>query len=185
MLDMRDAPFWKPTRPWSEWQAERSARLHRFINEQVYPYSPFYRRMFDANKIDPKTIRTLDDLRRLPFTVKADIAPTADNPTRHLDLVLQPDAEKIRTFAPKSKLLRLAWIKLTRGDDAVMHAMRHEYGPAQVIFTTGRTALPTQFVYAGGDLNRFLQIGRRLQDVCGITEEGRSLNVFPFAPQLA
>ena len=172
-------------RPWADWQGERNARLHRFINEQLYPYSPFYRRLFDAHKIDPQKIRTLGDLRRVPFTTKVDIAPTADNPSRHLDLVLQPDIEKIRRFAPKTKLLELGLIKLTRGDAAATHAVRSEYGPSQVIFTTGRTALPTQFIYALGDMDRFFLVGRRLQDVCEISEEGRSLNVFPYAPHLA
>ncbi len=186
MLDeIRDAPPWKPTRPWPDWQAERNARLHRHINEQLYPYSPFYRRLFDTNKIDPRSIRTLDDLRRIPFTTKMDIAPTADNPTRHLDLILQPDLEKIRRYAPKTKLLDLALTRLLHGADAATHKVRREYGPLQIIFTTGRTALPTQFVYAGGDMDRFFRIGRRLQDVVGIAEDGRSLNVFPFAPHLA
>lgn len=179
------APVWRPTKPWREWAAERNARLHRFINEELYPYSPFYRRLFDTNKIDPKSIRTLDDLRRIPFTTKADIAPTADNPTRHLDLVLQPDAEKIRRFAPKTKLAQLAWIKLTRGDHAVVQEMRREYGPVLVTFTTGRTALPTQFVYSAPDMERFHLVGRRLADVVDIGEDNRSLNVFPFAPHLA
>ena len=186
MLDeIRSAARWQPTRPWQDWQPERNALLHRFINEQIYPYSPFYRRVFDANKIDPHSIRTTDDLRRIPFTTKHDIAPTADNPTRHLDLVLQPDAEKIRRYAPKAKLLRLALTRLFKGADAATELVRHEYGPVQVIFTTGRTALPTQFVYAGGDMDRFFLVGRRLQDVVGLSEEGRCLNVFPFAPHLA
>src|SRR5579864_8676703 len=103
-------PFWKPTRPWADWKAERGARLHRFINEQVYPYSPHYRRLFDANGIDPRSIRSVDDLRRIPFTAKKDIAPTADNPTRHLDLVLQPDLEKLRRYAPKSKQIGRAHV---------------------------------------------------------------------------
>lgn len=186
MLDeIRSAAPWHPTRPWKDWQAERNALLHRFINEQLYPYSPFYRRLFDANKIDPHSIRTTDDLRRIPFTTKHDIAPTADNPTRHLDLVLQPDAEKIRRYAPKTKLLQLALTRLLRGAQAATQSVRREYGPVQVIFTTGRTALPTQFVYAAGDMDRFFLVGRRLRDVVGLSEEGRCLNVFPFAPHLA
>ncbi len=183
--EIRDAPVWKPTKPWADWQAERDARLHRFINEQLYPYSPFYRRLFDRNKLDPKSIRTIADLRRIPFTTKVDIAPTADNPTRHLDLVLQPDAEKIRAFAPKSKLLGLALTRLLHGAKAAEQQVRNEYGPLQVIFTTGRTALPTQFVYAIGDMDRFYRVGRRLMDVFGIEGDNRCLNMFPFAPHLA
>ena len=99
--------------------------------------------------------------------------------------MLQPDAEKIRTFAPKIEAARTGVAKLTRGDEAVTHAVRREYGPLQVIFTTGRTALPTQFVYAGGDMDRLFRIGRRLQDVAASAKSGRSLNVFPFAPHLA
>ena len=36
-------------------------------------HSPFYQRMFERNHISPDTIRTIDDLRKLPFTEKADI----------------------------------------------------------------------------------------------------------------
>ena len=186
MLDeIRDAPDWKPTRPWSDWQAERNARLHRHINEQLYPYSPFYRRLFDANKIDPKSIRTVDDLRRIPFTTKTDIAPTGDNATRHLDLVLQPDLEKIRRFAPKTKLIDLALTRLLRGADAAARKVRGEYGPLMLFFTTGRTALPTQFILTDLDMERLFVAGRRLTDVVGISEGGRSLDVFPYAPHLA
>ena len=77
--NIRGLPPWRPTRPWSAWKAERDALLHRFVNEQLYPYSRFYRRMFDECKIDPRSIRTLADLRRLPFTTKHDIAPTPES----------------------------------------------------------------------------------------------------------
>jgi phenylacetate-CoA ligase len=177
--------YWKPTRPWADWRSERNARLHRFINEQLYPYSPFYRKLFDANKIDPRSIRTLDDLRRIPFTTKKDIAPTEDQPIRHLDFVLQPDLEKLRTFAPKAKLAKLLLTRLLGGEAAAREAVRQEYGPVHVIFTTGRTALPTQFIYSPVDFDRLHAVGKRLAEVVGIARDGRSLSVFPFAPHLA
>jgi hypothetical protein len=183
--DVRTYPEWRPTRPWRDWLPERNARLHRFVNEQLYPYSPFYRQFFDANKIDPHSIRTVDDLRRIPFTTKRDIAPTAENATRHLDFVLHPDLEKFRRFAPKTKLAGLLWTKLIAGDAAATRKVLLEYGPVHVIFTTGRTALPTQFVYAPPDMDRLYVVGKRLAEVVGITPEDRSLNVFPFAPHLA
>ena len=179
------SPFWKPMRPWADWHAERGARLHRFVNEQLYPYSPFYRRLFEAHKVDPRSIRTVDDLRRIPFTTKHDIAPTADNPSRHLDIVLQPDTEKLRTYASKGALARLLFARMLRGEDAAREVVRREYGPVHVIFTTGRSALPTQFVYAPRDFERLHLVGRRVAHVGGIFGTMRSLNVFPFAPHLA
>lgn len=35
--------------------------------------SPYYQRMFRDNGIDPASIRTVDDLQRLPFTAKKDL----------------------------------------------------------------------------------------------------------------
>jgi phenylacetate-CoA ligase len=39
----------------------------------VARYSPYYRRLFQAEGIDPVSIRNLDDLSKLPFTTKDDI----------------------------------------------------------------------------------------------------------------
>jgi len=178
-------PFWMPRRPWADWQAERGARLHRFINEQLYPYSPLYRRLFDDHRIDPRSIRSVTDLRRIPFTTKKDVAPTAEHPTRHIDLVLQPDMEKLRKYAPKSTLLKLLMLRALHGDATAKEEVRREYGPVHVIFTTGRTALPTQFVYSPVDWTRLHMIGKRIGEVGGIDPDARSLNVFPFAPHLA
>jgi phenylacetate-CoA ligase len=40
---------------------------------RVYMHVPFYRKQFDACKVDPDDFRSLDDVRRLPFTSKADL----------------------------------------------------------------------------------------------------------------
>lgn len=47
-------------------------RLEATIN-RAYLNVPFYRRKFDELNIDPDQIRSLDDLRRLPFTTKEDL----------------------------------------------------------------------------------------------------------------
>lgn len=182
---VHSALFWRPAKPWVDWRAEQGARLHRFVNEQLYPYSPFYRRLFDGHKIDPRSIRTVDDLQRIPFTTKRDIAPTSDDPSRHLDIVLQPDLEKLRRYASKTTLARLIAKRTFEGEDAAREAVRREYGPVHVIFTTGRSALPTQFVYSPVDFERLHLVGRRVAEVGGIDGSMRSLNVFPFAPHLA
>jgi phenylacetate-CoA ligase len=54
------------------------------LREQVRhaaAHSPFYRRVFRAARVKPSAIRTLDDLRRLPFTTKDDLkANQAEKP---------------------------------------------------------------------------------------------------------
>lgn len=41
--------------------------------ERVYDKVPFYRTKFDENGIKPQDIKSLDDLKRLPFTKKSDL----------------------------------------------------------------------------------------------------------------
>ena len=42
----------------------------------VYERSPFYRKRFDEHGVKPEDIQTLDDIRKLPFTVKQDLRDT-------------------------------------------------------------------------------------------------------------
>lgn len=52
-----------------------SLQLKRLKNtlERVYATVPFYRNIFNEKGISPADIRSLDDLRRLPFTTKIDL----------------------------------------------------------------------------------------------------------------
>lgn len=56
-------------------EAVRSLQLQRLqaMVEYVYHSSPFYRQKFDAAGVRPEESCSLDDLRRLPFTTKAEL----------------------------------------------------------------------------------------------------------------
>ena len=73
-------------------------RLHDFINKQVYPFSTFYRNIFDQNKINPRQIKKVADLKRLPFTSKIDFIDATKKDKGVLDFVLQPSEELIRKY---------------------------------------------------------------------------------------
>jgi phenylacetate-CoA ligase len=47
-------------------------RLKHLVN-YVYDKSPFYRKKFDEQKIKPGDVKTLSDIRKLPFTMKSDL----------------------------------------------------------------------------------------------------------------
>ncbi|MBN2231383.1 MAG: phenylacetate--CoA ligase [Deltaproteobacteria bacterium] len=53
----------------SKLQAEKLRR----VCERVYHNVPFYRQAFDTAKVKPEDIKTIDDIRRLPFTTKIDL----------------------------------------------------------------------------------------------------------------
>lgn len=48
----------------------------RHIVHYVYQHSPFYRKKFDDNGVKPEDIKTLDDVKKLPFTYKKDLRDT-------------------------------------------------------------------------------------------------------------
>lgn len=55
-----------------EMRALQLERL-RHIVRYAYDHVPFYKKKYDEAGFDPDSIRTLDDIRRIPFTVKSDL----------------------------------------------------------------------------------------------------------------
>jgi len=67
--------YWEPQRECmvrEELEQLQLERLEATIN-RAYLNVPFYRKKFDQLGIDPDQIRSLDDLKRLPFTTKEDL----------------------------------------------------------------------------------------------------------------
>jgi len=56
-------------------EALEALQLKRLQNtvERVYNLVPFYKRKFDEAKVKPEDIKSLDDLKKLPFTTKQDL----------------------------------------------------------------------------------------------------------------
>ena len=158
-------------------------RLHHFINTHVYPFSPYYRKLFDENKINPRDIRTRDDLRRIPFISKSDLIDR-DNQQKFKDFILQPDKEKISRSWSKLRLLKLALKALLQGS-RVEDDLVKEYRPVFMTFTTGTTNSPVPFMYSRYDLDNLYVSGGRMVELFDIMGDERIMNLFPFAPHLA
>ncbi|MDQ3382991.1 MAG: phenylacetate--CoA ligase, partial [Actinomycetota bacterium] len=63
-----DAETWSVDRMRTEQLSRLRAGVHR-----AYEGVPHYRRQLDARGVHPDDIRSLEDVRRLPFTTKADL----------------------------------------------------------------------------------------------------------------
>ncbi|MBI2194305.1 MAG: AMP-binding protein [Planctomycetes bacterium] len=161
------------------------ARLRRFLEEQVYPFSAFYRRLFDSHRLRPQHIQSLDDLRRIPFTQKSDFLPSDVNPEGYRSFVLQPSPENIRRHWPRSRQLPLLLRSWLFGKEGVRARLREEYQPIFMTATTGRSAEPVTFLYSKHDLGRLEVAGERLLEIFGVRFDDRVVNLFPYAPHLA
>ena len=82
------------------------AQLRQYLRNVVLPFSAHYRRIFKDLSLTADSISSLEDLRQIPFTSKADLLTTAENPQRFKDFILIPD-EKVLTHRPGTILRAL------------------------------------------------------------------------------
>ncbi|MGM0651347.1 MAG: phenylacetate--CoA ligase family protein [Bacillota bacterium] len=164
--------------PYKKIKEMQDRKLRAFIANQIYLYSPYYKERLKEEKIDPFKIKGVDDLRHLPFTYKWDIAPTDEEPQKAKDFVIRPDEEVSEKYG------HLAKMSMT-GGKAMVEDKVYDFKPVHIHFTTGRTALPTPFVYSKRDLENIREAGARLLNVFEVTSEDIVVNCFPFAPHLA
>lgn len=171
MMNLQQLQYLKPEKI----RQLQNRLLRKFIKEQI-PYNPFYNNLFKRNKISFSGIKTTNDLKKLPFTSKEDMAPSAKEPKKFLDFVLQPNKGLIRQHASLNKKIKLIFNK---------NQLYYEYKPAHIHFTTGRTANATPVLYTAYDLQRLEESGKRMLDILNISSNEIVINAFPYAPHLA
>lgn len=165
--------------PWKDLKKLQDKKLNHFINRYLYPFSPYYRKLFDENKIRPGSIKTVEDLRHIPLTSKRDFVGLhgEDETRRNLDFILQPDEKSIKKYLPK--------ITLIRGKDYIEKCLEKEYAPIFLTATAGTTGMPVAFLYTSYDIQNLSLYGKRIVEVFDIKPGTRAVNVFPYAPHLA
>ncbi|MBI2943892.1 MAG: AMP-binding protein [Candidatus Wallbacteria bacterium] len=169
----------------SELQAIRDEQLHRFVNEHLYPFSANYRKLFQKNKLDPKKLRRVSDMRHVPFSTKESLLATPEEPQKSLDFVLKPDPALIRKYWPTSKKLKLAFDRILHGEKFIQDKLGLEYRPIFLTATTGRTYQPVSFLYSNHDIMNLREAGARLLDIFSVKAGARMVSLFPYAPHLA
>lgn len=163
----------------------QNRKLVALIHTHLYPFSPYYHRLFQERKINPQKIRTVKDFHTIPFTSKRDLLASEDNPTQYRDYILQPNEAKIRKFWPATKLLSLAFMKMWRGGDYVQEQLAQEYRPIFMTYTTGTTNAPVPFLYTQYDIDNLYTSGARMLQLFKIGPAEKVLSMFPYAPHLA
>ena len=159
--------------PVAEQRRVQNAKLHRYLTEVIAPFSPYYK------KFDLANIKTVADLQHLPFTSKADLLPTVEQPDKFREFIITPDITVLK------HRLRVLAEALFRGRRAVERRFEREYRPIFLTATTGRSSQPVAFVYTDHDMQNLRVTGARLIQTFGTTTKMRGVNMFPYAPHLA
>lgn len=191
----------------AEQRAISLRRLFDYIRQYVYPYHPYLRKLYRQQGIDVDSLRTEDDLRRLPIIDKNALR---DDP---IAFILQPqypgeapqgNYETARLS--RGKLLKYAWQAATNRPREFSHLVRRptfrekvrrrallEWLPVHYHASTGTTGNSTPATYTHYDLTQVLP------ELCSLMVrpknvdpdepyfdfKERALNIFPGAPHLA
>ena len=92
------SPYWNPkteTLPKSDLHALQLAKLQRTAT-RAHHQSPFHRRLFEAARFHPDQLRTLDDIRRIPFMTRESWMECQAEQPLFGDLVTRPRDHAIR-----------------------------------------------------------------------------------------
>jgi phenylacetate-coenzyme A ligase PaaK-like adenylate-forming protein len=157
----------------------QAAKLRQYLRHVVLPFSAHYRELFGQAGLTADSLRSLEDLQKLPFTSKLDLLNTPANPQRAREFLLIPD-QRVLARRPSTILAALAC-----GRAQVKQRLEAEFRPIFMTSTTGRSADPIPFLYTQHDLSNLASTGKRLFEICGAQRELRLLNLFPYAPHLA
>lgn len=174
-------------RPWKELKKLQNKRLHYFVTRRLYPFSPYYRQLFDKNRIKPDSIKTVEDLKRIPFISKNSFLDSIgeDVAAGTLTFCLRPSEEAIKKFLPVAERIKFASLNILKGWDHVKTELEKEYRPIFLTATAGTTDRPVSFLYTSYDIENLRTYGKRLMDIVGIKRERAAVSVFPYAPHLA
>src|SRR5882672_7473712 len=74
----------------SEIRRLQVVQLRQYLDNVVFPFSAHYRKLFNELGLTADSIRSLEDLRKIPFTSKSDPLGTAESFNRFKDVKVIP-----------------------------------------------------------------------------------------------
>lgn len=148
--------------------------LQEYLVHHLYPYSPFYRKRFDAVKLAPKNVTGMRDLAKLEPTSWAEV--TAEPAS----FLLRPTERAIARFGERRLVMAIAKAKL-RG--RVPQVNRDLIDPAyKPIHWHLEGDVPIG--YSHQDLERLGEAGKRMIQLAGLAREDVIATVTPMGPHL-
>jgi hypothetical protein len=156
-------------------EKEQDEILRDYLVHHVYPYSPFYRKRFDAAKTAPKQLGSLKDLAKLDPITWAEVQ---SEPGAFL---LRPTERAIARFGERKLVMAIAKAKL-RGRQAQVNRdlIDPSYKPVHW-HLDGDVPIG----YSAEDVARLGEAGARVLTLAGLARDDVLVNLTPPAPELS
>src|SRR5437764_11079469 len=155
-------------------QREQEEQLREYVAHHLYPYSPYYRRRFDAAGLAPRNITAFNDLAKLEPTRWSDLS------AEPVAFVLRPTERAIIRFGERKLVSAITRAKF-RGK--VSQVNRDLIDPAyKPIHWHFDGDVPVG--YSAEDVERLSEAGRRILHLAGLTRDDAIVDVTPSGPSL-
>ncbi|MGH9195578.1 MAG: AMP-binding protein, partial [Acidimicrobiia bacterium] len=136
--------------------------LRRQIRHQLFPYSPFYRRVLDETGITAHGFGGASDLRQMPLITREQFAQTSG------DFILRAPETSIQRRGPARQVSQVVVNKLLRGVAGADRELADEYQTVHTLETTGTTGEPLQIHLTRRDLAALSTQASRSLQVAGV-----------------
>jgi len=157
--------------------------LRQTILQMALGHVPYVRTKLAAAGIDARSFKGLDDLQKLPLTMRRDIVDPMRNPEGSRALILQGTAEGVKRFSDPTVLRRVALARLFGGEEVQEMAIEAATRAIHIHLSSGPGGrLPV--AYTRDDLDLLARAGARLSALLGLERHDRLLNLVPFGPTL-
>ncbi len=151
----------------------QNSLLQQMLTGELAVRHPYYRELFKEKSINPADIKRIEDLKKIPFTEKTDVAPNPDDRFVPKKFVLEKPKEKKQ--AKKGFLSRLFGNK---SDDDLS-----DYIFQTLFITSGRTgSKPVPIEYTQYDIANLKEAGSRFFDIMDLTRDDTLINAFNYLP---
>lgn len=174
--------------PWDqrarlEQRRTQNIALRQTVLQQALAHVPFVRARLSALGLDARVFGGLDDLTKIPPSMRRDVIDPARNPDGPSAILLHGTAEGVKRFSDRSVLRRIAMARLLGGEDVEELAIESATRLIHTHLVDGPGGrLPVG--YTRDDLDLLARAGARTAQVAGVDRSDRLLNLVAFAPSL-
>jgi len=167
-----------------EQQRIQNLALRQSVLQMALGHVPFVRNRLAAAGLDARLFKGLEELDRIPLSMRRDIVDPRRNPDGGRGVILRGTAEGVKRFSDRSVLKKIFLARLLGGEEVQELAIEAATRPIHMHLVPGPGGrIPV--AYTRDDLDLLARAGARLGQLVGLERSDRLLNLVPFGASLA